>query len=73
MVKAWGKELQPSLGHDPEAEICDSIASLCTADESACLIPSLHLLPLPKASLPTLRAIFRATPTVDSVLSLIES
>ncbi|PVH71315.1 hypothetical protein DL98DRAFT_615652 [Cadophora sp. DSE1049] len=73
MVKAWGKELQPSLGHDSEAEICDSTASLCTADESACLIPSLHLLPLPKASLPTLRAIFRATPTVDSVLSLIES
>ncbi|KAH9208258.1 hypothetical protein DL95DRAFT_395435, partial [Leptodontidium sp. 2 PMI_412] len=66
------KELQPSLGYNSEVEICDSTALLYIANESACLIPSLHLLPLPKASLPTLRAIFRATPTVDLVLSLIE-
>ncbi|KAF8850803.1 hypothetical protein BDZ45DRAFT_751390 [Acephala macrosclerotiorum] len=54
-VKEWARELQPPSG--PEAEACDSTASLSTADQSACLIPSLDLLPLSTASLPALRAI----------------
>jgi len=71
MVKMWGKDLRPSS--EAEAEACDIAPSLPTADESASLIASLDLLPLSIASLPILRAIFYATPTTDSIVSLIKS
>ena len=71
MVKMWGKDLRPSS--EAEAEACDIAPSLLTADESASLIASLDLLPLFIASLPILRAIFYATPTTDSIVSLIKS
>lgn len=69
MVKAWGKELQAVS----EAEAYENVPSLSTADQSASLIPSLELLPLPTASLPTLRAMFHVAPTTDSIVSLIKS
>ncbi len=71
MVKAWGKELQqPS---EAENIACNSAPSYSTANQSASLIPSLHILPLSTASLPTLRATFHAIPTTDSAVSLIKS
>lgn len=71
MVKAWGKELQSSS----EAEIADCYItqSLAITVQSAALVPSLDLLPLSTASLPTLQAMFYATPTTDFVVSLIKS
>jgi hypothetical protein len=71
MVKAWGKELQQHS--DTEASGCHSAPLLSTADQSASLVPSLDLLPLSAASLPTLRAMFHVTPTTDSIVSLIET
>jgi hypothetical protein len=71
MVKAWGKELQ--LSSEAEASDCNNAPALSTADQSAALVPSLDLLPLSTPSIPTLRAMFRATPTTDSIVSLITS
>ena len=71
MVKTWGKELQPSLGL--EAKAYNSTPSLSTTDKSTSLVPSLDLLPLSTALIPMLRAIFYATPTTNSVMSLIRS
>ncbi len=49
------------------------ISPVIIADESAALVPSLDLLPLSISLLPTLQAIFRATPTTNSVVSLVKS
>ena len=71
MVKAWGKELQQSL--KAENITYNSTPLYSTADQSASLIPSLHILPLFTALLPTLRATFHATLITDSAISLIKS
>ena len=71
MVKTWGKELQPSLGL--EAKAYNSTPSLSTTDKSTSLVPSLDLLPLSIALIPMLQAMFYATPTTNSVMSLIRS
>ncbi|CZR69862.1 uncharacterized protein PAC_19762 [Phialocephala subalpina] len=71
MVKAWAKELQQSSEAEDIAYI--SAFSSSTADQSSSLIPSLDILPLSTASLPTLQAMFHAAPTTDSAVSLIQS
>jgi hypothetical protein len=71
LIKMWGKELQThSEAEDP---IFDSVPTLPAADQMASLIPTLNFLPLSTTSLPTLRAIFDATPTIDSLVSLTKS
>jgi hypothetical protein len=70
-VKKWAKELHASSEH--EAEINDDAVPLAPTDQSDSLTPVLDLLPLAIASLPTLRAMFQATPTTDSIVGLIRS
>ncbi len=71
LVKAWAKELQAySEAGDSTS---DDIPIAITADVSESLVPSLKLLPLSAASLPTLRAMFYATPTTNSIFYLVNS
>jgi hypothetical protein len=71
MVKTWGKELQAYS--EAEDSTGDSQPTLSTADQSASLVPTLDFLPLSTVSLPTLRAMFDAISTTDSLVSLIKS
>lgn len=70
-IKTWGKEL---LSYSEAGfSTSNSLRSLSTIDQSDSLIPSLGLLPLSTATLPTLRAMFHLTPTTESMISLIKS
>jgi hypothetical protein len=71
MVKTWAKELHPAA--EPEAEPYNDPLSLSPTDQSDSLLPVLDLLPLSIASIPTLRAMFHATPTTVSIVALIKS
>jgi hypothetical protein len=71
MVKTWAKELYPAS--EPKAETYNNALLLSPTDQSDSLIPILDLLPLSIASIPTLRAMFHATPTTDSIVALIKS
>jgi PIF1-like helicase/helitron helicase-like protein len=71
MVKTWAKELHPAS--EPEAETYNNTHSLSPTDQSDSLIPVLDLLRLSIASIPTLRAMFHATPTTNSIVALIKS
>jgi hypothetical protein len=71
MVKTWAKELHPAP--EPEAETYNNTHSLSPTDQSDSLIPVLNLLRLSIALIPTLRAMFHATPTTNSIVALIKS
>jgi PIF1-like helicase len=70
-VKTWGKELQASS--EPGDPIFQNTPTLSPADQTAALIPTLSFLSHVTTSLSALRAIFDATPTTESLVSLIKS